>query len=274
MIEEKGYIENLTKKNMIKKRGQVSLFVIIALIIVGIIILFAFRGQIDSGIGNLFGSEFTPQSFLVSCIGNDLDVELERLGKNAGYNSLENVPKIDYQGDEYAYLCYTSQTYLTCVVQQPLIKTNFEKNLKEVISPKADNCFGKLKEEYRRKGFDVRAELGEVDVEMNMGNVKIVFDTPITATKGEESHRFDKIEIELKSGMYDLTFIAKSIIDYESSLGDSETTLYMQYYPDLKIEKIKLSDGTTIYKVSNVVSAEEFRFASRSLAWSQGELTK
>jgi hypothetical protein len=44
----------------------------------------------------------------------------------------------------------------------------------------------------------------------------------------------------------------------------------MQYYPDLKIEKTKLSDGTTIYILSNVVSKDRFTFASRSLAWPPG----
>ncbi len=276
--EEKGYIENLTRKNMVNRRGlnflnrrgQVAIFVIIALIIVSVILLFAFRDQVNSGIGNIFGSEFTPQAFLASCIGDDLDIEIERLGKNAGYDSLDDIGKVSYQGDEYAYLCYTSQNYLTCVVQQPLIKGNFEKSLKDIIEPKAEKCLEKLKDEYRRKGFEVKSDKSVAQVSMNPGNVKIVFDTPITATKGEESQRFERLEIELDSEMYDLTFIAKSIIDFESTLGDSETTAYMQYYPDLKIDKIKLSEGSTIYKVSNVVSGEEFRFASRSVAWSGG----
>ena len=70
--------------------------------------------------------------------------------------------------------------------------------------------------------------------------------------------------------MYDLIMTSVSIIDYESTYGDSETTLYMQYYPDLKIEKTKLSDGTTIYVLTNVISKESFTFASRSLAWPPG----
>jgi hypothetical protein len=269
-MREKGYIENLTRKNMISKRGQVAIFVILALVIGSVIVLFAFKDQVNSGIGTIFGSEFTPRGFLAECIGDDLDLEIERLGKNAGYDSLDSVGKVSYQGDEYAYLCYTTGSYLTCVVQQPLIKGNFEKSLKGIIEPKAEECLEKLKEEYRRKGFEVRADESIAEVSMNPGNVKIIFDTPITASKGEEVQRFDKLEIELKSDMYDLTFMAKSIIDFESTFGDSETTLYMQYYPDLKIDKIKLSDGTTIYKVSNVVSGEEFRFASRSLAWPEG----
>ena len=59
-------------------------------------------------------------------------------------------------------------------------------------------------------------------------------------------------------------------MQFESVLGDSETTLYIQYYPDLKIEKIKRADEGTIYKLSNVVTGDEFTFASRSLNWPAG----
>ena len=44
----------------------------------------------------------------------------------------------------------------------------------------------------------------------------------------------------------------------------------MSYYPDLRMEKIKLSDGTKVYKLSNIVTKEEFIFASRSLSWPPG----
>ena len=74
----------------------------------------------------------------------------------------------------------------------------------------------------------------------------------------------------MKSEMYDLLFIATNIVEHESQVGGSATELYLQYYPDLKIEKIKLTDGTTIYQLSNVVTGEQFSFASRSLAWPAG----
>ena len=70
--------------------------------------------------------------------------------------------------------------------------------------------------------------------------------------------------------MYELLFTAANIIDFESSLGDSATELYLQYYPDIKIYKNNLGDGSTIYKIENVISGESFTFASRSLAWPAG----
>jgi hypothetical protein len=89
-------------------------------------------------------------------------------------------------------------------------------------------------------------------------------------TPKEETQTFKDFEIDVQSEMYDLLFISHSIVDYEATYGDSETTLYLQYYPDLRIDKTKLSDGSKIYRVSNVVTGEYFVFASRSLSWPPG----
>jgi len=53
-----------------------------------------------------------------------------------------------------------------------------------------------------------------------------------------------------------LLMISTSIVDYESTYGDAETSLYVNYYPNLRIEKMKLGDGSTIYTVNDVVSAQ------------------
>ena len=102
----------------------------------------------------------------------------------------------------------------------------------------------------------------------NPGEIVVDFSYPISITK-EETQSFQKFAFSRKSEMYDLLLIATSIVQFESSLGDAETLLYSQYYPDLNIEKIK-TNGDTIYTVKNVVTKESFRFATRSLVWPPG----
>ena len=92
----------------------------------------------------------------------------------------------------------------------------------------------------------------------------------MTITSAETTRTFDKFDASIDSKIYDLLSIATSIIDYESTLGDSETTTYLSYYPDLRIDKIKLEDGVKIYKLTNVVTNEMFQFATRSLVWPPG----
>ena len=64
--------------------------------------------------------------------------------------------------------------------------------------------------------------------------------------------------------------IANSILSMEVQFGDSETTIYMNYYHDLKVEKKKQTDGTTIYILTDRITGDVFQFASRSIAWPPG----
>ena len=69
--------------------------------------------------------------------------------------------------------------------------------------------------------------------------------------------------------MYDLLLTSTSMVEFESTLGDTETLSYIQYYPDLKIEKLK-RNGDTLYTLSNVVTGDKFSFSSRSLVFPPG----
>ncbi len=246
------------------KRGQVTIFVIVAIVLVAIfLILFLYRGG-----PNLFqAAEVSPTGYLKDCIEPEIKATVDVLSKNGGYLNPDGT--VMYNGEEIKYLCYASDFYDTCVVQQPMIKSHFEKELNSIIQPKAEQCVRSLKQEYERRGYSVSALSVDSLVEIVPGKIKVNFVAPMTVTK-ESSQTFREFDVQMNSEIYDLLFIASSIVDFEAAFGDSETTLYIQYYPNIKIEKILLSDGTTIYKLSNVVTKEEFVFASRSVAWPPG----
>ena len=67
-----------------------------------------------------------------------------------------------------------------------------------------------------------------------------------------------------------MLMIATSILQFETSYGDSDISTLMLYYPDMAIEKVKRSDGTTIYIIEDKQSKLKFQFASRSYAWPPG----
>lgn len=271
---KKNYKVKMGKINMIlrrggidkiNRRGQATIFVIIAILIVAAIAIsfFMFPGIRET----VIGEEFTPQGFLVSCIESGLRENVETLGKQGGEINPEGF--VLHNGEKVKYLCYTSKYYETCSVQQPLIKTSFEKELNSISERRARDCINLLKGEYESRGYSVTSGAIKSSVEIKPTVIRVNFDTPLTVTK-DETRNFEGFNVEISSKMYDLLYTAQSIINFESEFGDSETSAYMQYYPDLKIEKNILGDGTTIYKLSNVVTKEEFTFASRSLAWPPG----
>lgn len=244
-----------------EKRGQVTLFVIIAVVIIGVIVLIFLAPRIQ-----VLFTDVEPNSYLKDCIEEDSLEIMEGLAMQGGYSNPESF--VNYQDEKFSYLCYTSEFYKTCAVQQPLIKRNFEMELKNRIEPRARDCVSNLKETYESKGYDVQADVGELNVSFVPGSLVLEFLSPMTITK-ESTQTFRKFSTAIDTGMYDLLLTAASIVEFESTLGDTETLTYIQYYPDLKIEKIK-RDGDTLYILSNVVTKDKFQFATRSLVWPQG----
>lgn len=250
---------------MRNEKGQVAIFVIVALVIVAIILILLFYSKIPLIQPS---AEVSPNAFLKSCVEPELKTQVKELADKGGYKNPEG--NLTYDGEAIKYLCYTAEYYKTCVVQQPLIKENFEKELNAIMKNKMNECVESLKREYEKRGYDVILSKSNAKVSFNPGNILVSVVSPLVVKKGESSKSFSGFDVEIENQMYDLLMLSVSIVDYEAAYGDSETTLYMQYYPDLKIEKTRLSEGSKVYRLTNVVTNESFRFASRSLVWPQG----
>lgn len=261
----KGYKENVALRGMggMNKRGQLIIIVIIAIVFVSVVIVAFFVVPRT----NLFTSEVNPSSFLGECIDPAVDEIISVTTKQGGYARPDNY--ILYESMQVQYLCYTAENYVTCKVQQPLLVSHVEEEIKQYVQPRARECMNELVREYDKAGYSVESEPGEIEVEIIPGSIVISFLSPLTVSR-ESTQTFQKFSVGVNSELYDLLLTAVSIIDFESTYGDSETTQYISYYPDLRIDKIRREDGTTIYKLSNVVTQDEFTFASRSLVWPQG----
>ncbi len=244
------------------KRGQVTIFVIVAIVIVGVIALIFFFPQVNVFIAG----DVNPSAYLKGCIEPKVDEVLNVLTKQGGYSQPTNY--VLYQGEKIQYLCYTSESYKPCVVQQPLLIRHVENEIGDYIKPIARQCVGDLEAEYEKRGYNVRTTPGDVNVSIVMNNIVVDFVSPMTIEK-ESTQTFRKFAVSIESELYDLLSIATNIIQFESTLGGSETSLYLQYYPDLRIDKTK-RNGDTIYKLSDVTTGDEFTFASRSLVWPEG----
>jgi len=247
------------------KHGQITIFIIIAVIIVAAVTLvFFFFPQILVNLGFLTNN---PQTFMQNCIEDSAKEVVEKISLQGG--SLEPENSILYQDNPVEYLCYTDQFYLTCVMQQPLLRQHIEFQIKEGIESSKETCFDSLKESFERQGYSVELSSGETNVELLPERIVINFENPITLTK-ESSERFERTSVILNNNLYELIGIANSILNWEARFGDAETTTYMSYYKDLKVEKKLQSDGSTIYILTNRDSGNKFQFASRSVAWPPG----
>ena len=252
----------MIRKNMDNKRGQIAIFVIIAIVVVGIIVVLFLFPQ-----ANVFSAELNPTSYLRNCIEPEVEEIVSVISKQGGYKTPGNY--VMYQGQNIQYLCYTDENYVPCVVQQPLLINHVQEEIKAFVEPRAKQCVRDLKEQYENQGYNVQSSSGVIDVEIIQKGIDVDFVSPMVISKEDSTQTFQRFGVSIDSELYSLLSTAVSIIDFESTYGDSETTLYLNYYPNLRVDKTK-RNGDTIYKLSDVTTGDEFTFASRSLVWPQG----
>jgi len=250
---------------MKKRRGQVTIFIIVAIVIVVLgILIYMFYPQIKSSLG---GGEENPSIFIQTCLEESIQEKANLIELQGG--SFEPEFFYQYLGDKIEYLCYTGEYYETCVVQESMLKQHVETEIKSSIQNEVQACFNSLRESYQDKGYNVQMRPGDTIVELLPKRIVTRFDYRVTLTK-DGTENYESFNVVLNNNLYELISIANSILAWEAIYGDAETTTYMNYYPDLKVEKKKETDGTTIYILTDRNTGNKFQFASRSVAWPPG----
>ena len=248
------------------KKSQLTIFVIIAIAIVAVIII-AFYPQIKNIFIPPAPGELVPRD----CIKNAVFDSLNRTMLHGG--SLN--PELYFRYNNYSiqYLCYTQEWYKTCVMQKPFIKQSVEAEVNKDIQKKIGQCFSQMEDTLKSRGYDIQVSGSKVSsLNILPGRINFSIDMTMTLKKNEETVGFDSnmFKFDFNSKAYDLLIITSSIQNYEARYGDSAPEIFMQYYPEIKIEKLKQDDGTKVYKLTQRNTGEFFQFATRSLAWPPG----
>jgi len=246
------------------KRAQITIFIIIAILIVAAIVLAVyFYPQIKTR----FFVGFEPNSYLTSCIEKDLNSAKNEVIKQGGSINPENY--VLYENNKVEYLCYTNESYATCVMQQPMLLQHVESEIERKIDARVKTCAENLRAEFERNGYSISAGQLKYIVLIVPKKIVLQLNYPITATK-EGTKTYKEFTAESKSGLYDLIMIATSILNFEARYGEASSDIYMTYYPSMKVEKKEISEKGTVYILTDRESQEAFYFASKSLPWPQG----
>ncbi len=247
------------------KRAQVTIFIIIGIVIVAAgILIYAFYPQIKSTVS---GEQKNPPAYIQSCLEEKIKGTAEKLSLQGG--SLNPELYIMYDDSKVEYLCYTSEYYSNCVVQQPMLKQHIEAEIENDIKEDVQACFANMKDSYEKKGYDVSMASGNRRIELLPQRIVGTFNYSFSLTKGS-TEKYDSFSVVLNNNLYELVAIANSIVDWESSYGDAEVTTYMTYYHNLKVEKNLRESGEKIYVLTDRDIGSKFQFAVRSQSWPAG----
>ena len=242
-----------------RKRSQVTIFIIVAIIIVAAIIgFFVFfkpkiltPPQIES-----------PEAYIEKCMGDAAEDAIDILSQQGG--DIEPAHYITYQNEKVRYLCYTVLYYTKCTNQEPSLKAHVESEITGYALPMLKRCVSSLKADFEKQGYAVQADVENIALktEIMPKNVVLNAEFEFSATKGETTVSRNKFEAVLKEPLYELLDLTREIINQEAKFGYFEQVGYMILYPDYSLEKDN-TEETKIYTLKQRDTGREFVFALR-----------
>lgn len=247
-----------------KKRGQITIFIILAILMVALAVLFfVLRGFI--GIGVKETVETNPQRFIEICAEEELRNSIDLVLSQGGF--LEPKDYKLHNDIKATYLCKNIGLFDPCVNQHPMLLNEISLELKNKIKPVVDDCFIELKDSFEGLGYEIT--IGEdkgINVTLAPESVYLEIDRSVLVRKADEKVSFDKMKIPYKSSLYALASIAVDIVRNEAKFCYFEYLGYMHLYPRYILHLKVFSDSTEVYSIKDSYTQEEMNIALRGCA--------
>jgi hypothetical protein len=251
------------------KRSQVTIFIIIAIIIVGIIILFfLLSGKNPADVIKV--SMPNPQEYIEKCTKDATKQAIDIMLAQGGYINPGNYKL--YENNKVAYLCYTNNYYYTCINQQPMYLPFLENEIKSYIESRIKDCFYSLKQEYQNRNYQVNEGSLNLDVQLNPKQVNVNINKRFEVSK-EETNKFEKFTVKFPNPLYDLAIVAQEIANQEAKYCYFEYLGYSLLYPAISIDKKQVGSEETaskIYIIKDKITGKQLLIAIRSCAMPGG----
>ncbi len=242
------------------KKGQIAIWVILALVLAGVIILFAVinRPSLTTG------EQFDPQKFIEECTREVVAEAADKMMPQGGF--LE--PKVFkvYNDTKVAYLCKSEGYYVQCVNLHPMLMTEIMQQIKNYSEKRIASCFDSMKTEAEKRGATV--EMGEMNLTIALAPRTIYANIAreVKITEGGTQRVIQGFKVETSSPIYDLALVAINIANNERKYCYFEYVGYMALDKNVAIRKDVMSDSTIIYSIKYVPSGDVMNIATRSCA--------
>ena len=255
---------------MVKKRnkkGQVSLWVIISVVLVAAVLLFFFLEQGPIGVAE---AKFGPEQYIQKCVAPSIEEIVGKILPQGGFLNPKSF-KV-YNKTNVAYLCKTEGYYSRCVNIHPMLINEIRGEIKEFISPVIEGCFKSMREELEKERQIVKNQTTNFSVSLAPGKVLVEIDKEIEITEKETTRTFEEFDVEIANPIYELATLAMNIADHERKYCYFEYVGYMAVDRDVEISKFAMSDSTKIYTLKDRKFGKIMNIAIRGCAIPPGGL--
>lgn len=251
------------------KKAQITIFVIIALIIIcAIIIVFVLLGK-PIGITGISARQ-NPELYIEKCIEDSTNEAQDFLIKRGGViTGINSDRKIYYNNTNITYLCYTSRDEELCINEHPMLNKEIEKEIERIIKPKLEKCFEELKKLENYK--EAKSGIESLNISILPKALSVIVEKNIEYTKNEQSFKLRNFKKNIPSKVYDFISLSNQIInqeldcDCELESCNADSLGLSVENREFEISKpVYLTEGTEIYFIREILSGKEFLFAIRN----------
>jgi len=249
------------------RRGQVTIFIIIGiLLVVAVILFFILSG---SGIPGTGGTEKkqNPTGFLDLCLEDKIKEGAQRIAIQGG--SIAPSFSRNFMFTEegisrpISYLCYTEIPYEACGVQVSMLTQKIENELQDYIASEVESCFQGLGASLESQGYVVDARYHGFTLSIIPEKIKVNINAELILTKNDQTTTQKDFEVGIFSRLFELSSLAQEIVNQESTYCSFSYGGYTVLYPNYDIETFRTADSDTIYTLKYKNFPDKFRFIVR-----------
>ncbi len=185
---------------MLNKKAQISIFIIISILLIGIfILLFSFRAELN--IKNIFSPKINSLTNQISfCVEKVLFEGLEEIGLRGGYYSPPNLSR-DFLGRKIPYYWYIKEDFSPN-------KTILERSISNYLENNLIYCVENI------TNSDYTISFEEISVKSNLFKNKIILDInyPLTLKNEKASTKITNFKFEFNSPFYGNYLLIKDFL--------------------------------------------------------------
>tara|TARA_Y100000034_G_scaffold28265_1_gene33982 strand:- start:770 stop:1495 length:726 start_codon:yes stop_codon:yes gene_type:complete len=238
-----------------KKRAQVTVFIIVAIVIIaGIGLFFILKDKISFG-GGISPEVMSIYSYVESCIKDELVESIELVGLQGGYI---NVPQQHLQAENLTPIAYGYNRGNNVLPTKNKIEAEISNYIKLHLSICLDS--GSF------SGFEIKKGEINVDTKIKENRVLVLVNYPLGISKGDSSYLLKEYSVESLSKLWEAHNIADEMVN---QLVADPSNIDMTYLTNLDYDVIIVpyDDKTFIYSIHDLDDKGEiayvFRFANR-----------
>lgn len=248
-----------------QKRGQVTLFIILGVVIVILAALYFFVAKpyvLPVSQEDLNKEMRNVEEDVLNCLFEVSEEPFNRIGLQGGYLATPTGSYRLYNDSRISYLCYDIPGEATCYNRMLLIQS-MEKELEEAIKDTLPTCLNVHKFSQLKPYTVSTPKQPNIDVSIRRFDSLVTLDYPIRLTSKKSATSVEKSEFEavLTIPLGRLYEVSQEIVNQEAQYGTFETLYYMlSKKGEIKIY-LKKPYPDKIYQLKHQNSEYVFQFA-------------